>query len=251
MNALAGAPRLAVVEVTAHRPDQPAYHAKVQTLVGRVLSDARQGGWQVSRHAAADVTLAALLEATADADGIVIVGGEDLAPHFYGGQGGYEGETRHYPAADEGQIAVVRRALAEQTPLLGICRGLQVINVALGGTVDQHIGDGGIHRNAFVPIEQVLATHAVTLHDDSRLAGIHGGSTILVESAHHQAVARVGVGLVPAAVAPDGIIEALEHVSAPIIGVQWHPEAPGAAAHHLPLLLQALGEQVAAESVAA
>lgn len=251
MNALAGAPRLAVVEVTAHRPDEPAYHAKVQTLIGRVLRDAREGGWQVSRHAAADLPLAALLEETADADAIVIVGGEDLTPHLYGGQSGYEGETRHYPTADDGQIAIVRRALADQTPLLGICRGLQVINVALGGTVEQHIGDGGIHRNAGVPIDQVLTTHAVTLHPDSRLAGIHGGPDILVESAHHQAVARLGAGLVAAAVAPDGVIEALEHQSAPIVGVQWHPEAPGAAAHHLPLLLQALGEPVAVESVAA
>jgi len=251
MDALAGAPRLAVIEVTAHRPHQPAYHAKVQTLIGRVLSDARSGGWQASRHAAADVSLTSLLDATDDADAIVIVGGEDLSPHLYGGDEGYEGETRHYLAADEGQIALVRRALARQTPLLGICRGLQVINVALGGTVEQHIGDGGIHRNAQVPIDQVLATHAVHLHGDSRLAAIHGGSTILVESAHHQAVARIGAGLVSAAVAPDGLIEALEHETAPIIGVQWHPEAPAAVAHHLPALLQALAEQVGAVSVAA
>lgn len=251
MNALTGAPRLAVVEVTAHRPDEPAYHAKVQTLIGRILADGRQGGWLVTRHAAADVALADLLEATADADAIVIVGGEDLSPALYGGRGGYQGETRHYPAADAGQIAVVRRALAENTPLLGICRGLQVINVALGGTVDQHIGDGGIHRNAGVPIDQVLTTHAVSLHEGSRLAELHGTSTILVESAHHQAVARLGAGLAPAAVAPDGLVEALEHESAPIIGVQWHPEAPAAVAHHLPLLLQALGRQFAAESLAA
>jgi putative glutamine amidotransferase len=251
MNAFTGAPRLAVVDVTAHRPDEPEYHAKVQTLIGRVLGDGREGGWRVSRHAAADVELDELLEATADADAVVIVGGEDLTPHLNDGRSGYDGETRHYPVADAGQIALVRRALAESTPLLGICRGLQVINVALGGTVEQHIGDGGIHRNTGVPIDQVLTTHAVSLVEGSRLAELHGGSTILVESAHHQAVARLGAGLVPAAFAPDGLIEALEHESAPIIGVQWHPEAPAAAAHHLPLLLEALGRRIAAESLAA
>jgi putative glutamine amidotransferase len=215
------APQLAVVEVTRERPDQPAYHAKVQTLIGRVVRDAERGGWQATRHAAADATPGELLLATAGADAIVIVGGEDITPHFYGGWSGYEGESRHYPVADEGQIAVVRRALAEGTPLLGICRGLQIINVALGGTIVQHIGDGGIHRNAGVPI------------------------------AHHQAVGALGTGLVAAALAPDGLVEALEHESAPITGVQWHPEAPDAPSDQLPLLLASLQDQLAPAAVAA
>jgi putative glutamine amidotransferase len=243
-------PRLAVVEVTRYRPDQPAYHAKVQTLIGRVVRDGLDGGWQVTRHAAADASTAELLADTAPADAIVIVGGEDITPHFYGGTVGYEGESRHYPLADQGQIAVVLRALAAGTPLLGICRGLQVINVALGGTIVQHIGDGGIHRNAGVPIEQVLSTHAVSLLSESRLAESLlvrsvGITEVSVQSAHHQAVDRLGEGLAVAAVAPDGLIEALEHESAPITGVQWHPEAPGAPADQLPLLLAALQQQPA------
>ena len=245
------APRLAVVEVTRERPDQPAYHAKVQTLIARVVRDAERGGWQATRHAAADATTSELLAATSGADAIVIVGGEDIAPHFYGGRPGYEGESRHYPAADEGQIAVVRRALADGTPLLGICRGLQIINVALGGTIVQHIGDGGIHRNAGVPIEQVLSTHSVTLLADSGLARDFGEWEIEVQSAHHQAVGALGAGLIPAALAPDGLVEALEHESAPITGVQWHPEAPDAPADQLPLLLASLQGRLAPAALAA
>jgi putative glutamine amidotransferase len=245
---LAGRPRLAVVEVTAHRPDRPEYHAKVQVLNSRVASDAESAGWQVTRIAAADVAPAALLHATAQADAIVIVGGEDITPRFYGGATGYVAETDHFEVADEGQIALVRRAVRLGTPLLGICRGLQIINVALGGTLDQHIDDG-IHRNVGVPIDEILSTHDVTLGVASGLAQSLGGTRIEVQSAHHQSVDHLGDGLVAAAFAPDGLIEALEHRSAPITGVQWHPEAPDSPADQLPLLLAALRAGVAADAV--
>jgi len=237
------APRLFVIEVTGARPDRPEYHAKVQVLNGRVVDDGISGGWQVTRIAAADTTPAELLRATRDADAIVIVGGEDITPSFYGARPGYEGETAHYRAADEGQIALVQRALAANTPLLGICRGLQIINVALGGNLVQHIDDG-IHKNANAPIDQILSTHGVTLTAQSGLARGLGNTEILVQSAHHQSVGVLGAGLVPAAVAPDGLVEALEHATAPITGVQWHPEAPDAPADQLPLLLEVLRRNV-------
>jgi len=250
---IGGLPRLAVIEVTGARPDRPEYHAKVQVLNSRVAAEGDREGWQVTRMAAADVTVAELLAATADADAIVIVGGEDITPRYYGGAPGYEGETRHYDAADEGQIALVQRALAQGTPLLGICRGLQIINVALGGTLVQHIDDSsGLHRNAGVPIDQILTAHDVTLLAASGLAEIFGRSGtsgqagISVQSAHHQSVGTLGHGLLPAALAPDGLVEAVEHGAAPITGVQWHPEAPDAPADQLRLLLGALGDQVAA-----
>lgn len=256
---MGGLPRLAVVEVTGSRPDRPEYHAKVQVLNSRVAGEGALEGWQVTRTAAADAGVAELLALTADADAIVIVGGEDITPSFYGGLSGYEGETRHYDAADEGQIALVQRALVQGTPLLGICRGLQIINVALGGTLVQHIEDhDGIHRNAGVPIDQILTAHDVTLLAASGLAetfgqagsavrsGSSGQSGISVQSAHHQSVGVLGHGLVPAAVAPDGLVEAVEHTTAPITGVQWHPEAPDAPADQLRVLLGALGNQVAA-----
>ena len=233
---------LVVVEVATARPDRPAYHAKVQVLNSRVTADAATAGWSVTRIAAADVTPAELLRRTADADALVIVGGEDITPRFYGGDPGYEGETAHFATADEGQIALVQRALALGTPLLGICRGLQIINVALGGTLVQHIDDG-IHKNIDVPIDQILATHDVTLAAESTLASSLGRIDISVQSAHHQIVDRLGTGLVAAAHAPDGLIEALEHESAPITGVQWHPEAPDSPADQLGLLLAGLREQ--------
>ena len=156
------APRLAVVEVTGSRPDRPAYHAKVQVLNGTVVAAAELGGWAVTRLAAADMTIATLLAATADADAIVILGGEDITPRFYGGVSGYPEETLHFPVADDGQLALVRRALERGTPLLGICRGLQIINVALGGSIVQHL-DEGIHRNVDVPIDRILREHTVEL----------------------------------------------------------------------------------------
>lgn len=233
---------LVVVEVTADRPDRPAYHAKVQVLNSRVVAEAETAGWSVTRIAAADVSRADLLRITADADALVIVGGEDINPYFYGGAPGYEGETAHYIAADDGQIALVQRALALGTPLLGICRGLQIINVALGGNLVQHIEDG-IHKNNGVPIDQALSTHDVALTRDSSLAASFGRGEISVQSAHHQIVNRLGVGLVAAAHAPDGLIEALEHANAPIIGVQWHPEAPDSPVNQLGLLLARLAIQ--------
>jgi putative glutamine amidotransferase len=247
--AMTARPTLAVVEVTRSRPDRPAYHAKVQTLNATVVDAGTDGGWTVVRLAAADLDTAALLDLTDSADAVVIVGGEDIDPRFYGAQNGYEGETTHYTDADEGQIALVQRAADRGTPLLGICRGLQIINVALGGDIVQHIDDG-IHRNAGVPIDQSLSTHDVTLLGTSDLAAALGDTRISVQSAHHQSVGRLGAGLVPVATAPDGVVEAVEHASVPITGVQWHPEAPGSPATQLPLLLASLFRAATSAEVA-
>ena len=233
-------PRLAVVQVTRSRPENEAYNAFVQVLNGRVWAMAEAAGWHVLRLAAEELGPRALLAATEDADAVVIMGGEDVSPVFYGGEVDYPGRSLHYRSADEGQIALVRRAVADGTPLLGICRGEQIINVALGGTLHQHIEDGDLHRNTGVPITEVMADHEVRLAPGSRIADVLGADTVIVRSAHHQAIDRVGDGLVVAATAPDGGIEAVEHVSAPITGVQWHPEDAQAAADQLPALLEAL-----------
>ncbi|WEO78255.1 gamma-glutamyl-gamma-aminobutyrate hydrolase family protein [Cryobacterium sp. SO2] len=242
-------PTLAVVEVTRSRPDRPEYHAKVQTLNATVVDAGTRGGWTVVRLAAADLDPAALLDLTDSADAVVIVGGEDIDPRFYGAQPGYEGETTHFVDADEGQIALVQRAADRGTPLLGICRGLQIINVALGGDLVQHIDDG-IHRNVGVPIDDILSTHDVVLRSTSTLAAALGDTRISVQSAHHQSVGRLGAGLTSVATAPDGLVEAVEHRTAPITGVQWHPEAPDAPAAQLPLLLASLHNKLKAAEVA-
>lgn len=139
--------RLAVVQVTRSRPEAAAYNTLVQGLNARVAEVADAAGWLVENIAAEDEGVESLLARTREADAVVIMGGEDVAPRFYGGPAEYEGRSTHREVADAGQIALVRRAVAEGTPLLGICRGAQIVNVALGGTLQQHIEGVGEHRN--------------------------------------------------------------------------------------------------------
>lgn len=242
--------RLAVVEVTRHRPHAPAYHAYVDDMNSRVRATAEAAGWQATRHAAGDLGTDELLRLTGDADAIVVLGGEDLSPRFYGGATRYPGEGRHDLVADEAQLALVRRAVARRTPLLGVCRGHQVINVALGGDLVQHLDDHeGLHRTPRAPVERLMHPHAVSLEPGSAVARALGHEPV-VQSAHHQAVDRLGDGLRVVGRAADGTIEAVEHVSAPVLGVQWHPEDRGAPSGQLEALLAALAGAVAARRLA-
>jgi putative glutamine amidotransferase len=248
---VAAAPMLAVVEVTAHRPHAPRYHAYVQTLNERIVEAAAALGWDARRFAAGDLGAAELLRVTEGASAIVVAGGEDLDPAAWGGRRGYEGEGRHDEEADAGQLALVRRALVRSTPLLGICRGHQVIDVALGGTLVPHLDDvHGTHRGAGA-VEDLMVDHDVELVPGSRVAAALGSTTARVRSAHHQAIDRVGEGLRVVARTADGGVEAVEHESAPITGVQWHPEDRGADRAQLPLLLSLLAVQAGAASLAA
>lgn len=241
---------LAIVEVARARPGRDEYHAYVQLLNGRLLALARELGWEAQRFAAEDLGAARLLAQTEGADAIVLAGGEDIAPENYGASRGYPGEGPHAERADLGQIALVRRALARRTPLLGICRGLQIINVALGGSLIADLGGG--HLNAASPVPERMIRHDVALETGSRLAGLFGPGTLAVQSAHHQAVDRLASGLRVVAYADDGIVEAVEHGQAPIVGVQWHPEDPGAPQGQLATLLQGLlGEVMGSSAVAA
>ncbi|WP_370056848.1 gamma-glutamyl-gamma-aminobutyrate hydrolase family protein [Leifsonia sp. EB41] len=229
---------LAVVEATRFRGHDPEYHAYVQVLVGGVVRAAEADGWTVSRLAA-DGGTDALLAATERADAVVIVGGEDIAPRFYGGSAGYPHESLHRETADAAQLALVHRAIERGLPLLGICRGLQIVNVALGGTLVQDLGESD-HVRRGVPIPEVLTTHPVLLEPDSRVEELLGGPVVAVRSAHHQAADVVGEGLRVTGRAPDGHVEAIEHETAPILAVQWHPEDPAAPAGQLTALLGAL-----------
>ncbi len=242
--------RLAVVEVTRHRPHAAEYHAYVDDMNARVQATAEAAGWRASRLAAGDLGTAELLRATDDADAIVVLGGEDLSPRVYGGSTGYPGEGRHDPVADEAQLALVRRAVARRTPVLGVCRGHQVINVALGGDLVQHLDDHeGLHRTPEAPVDRLMHPHAVSLESGSRLARALGAEPV-GQSAHHQAVGRLGDGLRVVGRAVDGTVEAVEHVSAPIVGVQWHPEDKGAPAGQLEALLASLAASVLAGRLA-
>ncbi|KQR52456.1 hypothetical protein ASF88_13060 [Leifsonia sp. Leaf336] len=240
---------LAVVEATRFRGHDPEYHAYVQVLVGGVVRSAQADGWKVARLAA-DGGTEALLSATDRADAVVIVGGEDIAPRFYGASGGYPHESLHRKTADAAQLALVHRAIERGLPLLGICRGLQIVNVALGGTLIQDLGDSD-HVRRGVPIPEVLTTHPVLLEPGSRVEELLGGPVVSVRSAHHQAVDALGEGLQVTGRAPDGHVEAIEHESAPIVAVQWHPEDPAAPAGQLAALLGALRTRTPAAAAAA
>ncbi|MER5993534.1 gamma-glutamyl-gamma-aminobutyrate hydrolase family protein [Streptomyces viridosporus] len=154
--------------------------------------------------------------AVARLDGLVIAGGPDVEPARYGA----EPDPRTGPPArarDAWELALIEAALERGLPLLGICRGMQLLNVALGGTLVQHV-DG----HAEVP--GVFGRHPVKPVPGTRYAGLVPEEAS-VPAFHHQAVDRLGGGLVPSAHAEDGTVEAVELPAAPwVLGVQWHPE---------------------------
>ncbi|MEU5768596.1 gamma-glutamyl-gamma-aminobutyrate hydrolase family protein [Streptomyces asoensis] len=154
--------------------------------------------------------------AVARLDGLVIAGGPDVEPVRYGA----EPDPRTGPPArerDTWELALIEAALAADLPLLGICRGMQLLNVALGGTLVQHI-DG------HAEVVGAFGTHPVAPVPGTRYADAVPEETS-VPAYHHQAVDRLGTGLVPSAHAADGTVEAVELPSARwVLGVQWHPE---------------------------
>lgn len=162
--------------------------------------------------------------------GLLLTGGGDVLPSLYGAEA-----HPKFSAAEEGrddyELELVRRALDADLPVFAICRGIQVLNVARGGTLVQDIPDelqGGIEHDVKEPA--CAAAHDIWMAPDSLLerlmrARIEQGDDCPVNSRHHQAVRTLGDGLVSTATAPDGIIEAIEDPSRRFcLGVQWHPE---------------------------
>jgi putative glutamine amidotransferase len=149
-------------------------------------------------------------------DAMVMHGGGDVDPRRYGEEPSAEQLYGIVPEHDEVELAVVRAALEADLPTLAICRGMQVMNVAMGGTLVQHIGSE----------EHWLRKHPVQLAPVSRLASAIGATRAdACHSVHHQAVARLGNGLTLTATADDGMPEGLEVDDARwFVGVQWHPE---------------------------
>jgi putative glutamine amidotransferase len=161
--------------------------------------------------------------------GVCVSGGPDLDPAAYGAKPHPQlGPT--WPDLDAYELALVRRADAQRVPLLAICRGMQALNVARGGTLHQHV-DG--HRQD-VRCEE--PTRTVEVAADSLLGVLVAGQGIEVNSFHHQAIADLGRGLRPVAWAEDGVIEAVEEPGARfVLGVQWHAEGLIARAEQLAL----------------
>jgi putative glutamine amidotransferase len=164
-------------------------------------------------------------------DGLILAGGSDVDPALYGAaQASQTGPV--YAVRDRAELDLCRQALVAGLPLLGICRGLQVINVALGGTLHQHL-PALVGHDGHSPEENGYGTHKVSIEPGSQLAAVADRTEASVPTHHHQAIDRLGAGLTATAWADDGIIEAieLEHTRASrhqrppfMIGVQWHPE---------------------------
>lgn len=155
-------------------------------------------------------------EVTADYDGLLLCGGGDVDPMRYGEENC--GSKNIVPQRDENEFAVAKAFIQAKKPILGICRGMQILNIVFGGSLYQHIATAEAHS---APVD---AVHAVTAVEKSYLSQIYG-THFSVNSAHHQAVDRLGEGLrVTLLSDSDGVVEAFEHESLPIYGVQWHPE---------------------------
>jgi putative glutamine amidotransferase len=164
------------------------------------------------------------VEETLDAlDGLVLSGGNDVDPESYGAEA-HEETNATRPERDRGELALLEGALARDLPVLAVCRGFQVLNVARGGDLVQHLPDvvgSEQHRE----VKGVFSDHGVKIHDGSRLGSVLGDRAP-VKSHHHQGVGRVGEGLVEVAWADDGTIEGLEDPERRFaVGVLWHPEA--------------------------
>ena len=175
-------------------------------------------------------------------DGLVLTGGRDLDPSIYGPlrDARMEGEKKHPASLVEPErahfdIMLAKGAIEQGLPILAICYGAQLINVALGGTLIQHIPDE-ISAHLAHQKKRGDAFHSVKLKPQSRLAEIIGRVEIEVNSNHHQAVRRLGKGLKISAKAPDGVIEGLEGEGKNFcIAVQWHPERLTCRPEHLAL----------------
>jgi putative glutamine amidotransferase len=157
-------------------------------------------------------------------DGICLSGGPDLDPAGYGAEPHPElGPIE--PNLDRFELAVARRADAREMPILAICRGTQALNVVRAGTLHQHLPEISTEISHRQRLPGNQTSHPVEIAPDSRLAATLGGTEIDVNSFHHQAIDRVGDGLVVSAHAPDGTIEGVEDPSRPfLVGVQWHAE---------------------------
>ncbi|MCP5025579.1 MAG: gamma-glutamyl-gamma-aminobutyrate hydrolase family protein [Actinomycetia bacterium] len=160
-------------------------------------------------------------------DGIVVSGGIDIDPDSYGAARRPACQESQ-PERDEFERQLWLAIIDQDLPTLGICRGLQSLNVACGGTLHQDLPDHGVHP------QPESATHVVAVEPGSQLAGLVGAESFATNSWHHQGVDRLGSGLRVTGRTPDGVVEAIEVDTAPaVFSVQWHPELANDRPAHL------------------
>lgn len=197
---------------------------RATTGMNNVLSVSRAGGVPVVLPVVDDVdTIKVFVE---EIDGLILTGGNDVDPFLYGEEPHKDLGTVN-PERDFFEMELLRAVLTLDKPVLGLCRGSQVLNVVFGGTLYQDIyaqSDGPLlqHRQK---APRHYGIHGVTLEASSKLREIVGRDAIRVNSFHHQAVRRPGEGLLVNATASDGVVEGVESEKHSfVIGVQWHPE---------------------------
>jgi len=160
-------------------------------------------------------------------DGVLFTGGGDIAPEYFHGEPNPHVDEVELDR-DRTEFGLFRASISSGKPFLGICRGLQVINVGMGGTLYSDIADqlpGAIQHNYSPGHPRNYLAHPVAMEAGARLTGILGESLLPVNSLHHQGVKEIGQGLQAAGFAPDGLLEALELPDHPYgLAVQWHPE---------------------------
>lgn len=192
----------------------------------RVLRDA--GATVVLLPHVGEDEVAGLLDVV---DALVLSGGGDVDPASYGRAAA--GSKDVDASADRSEVALVREARRRSLPTLAICRGMQIANVAFGGTLQQDVGGTSDWHAPIssVPAEVLRASHPVELVPGSLLTRIYGSEELVVNTIHHQAIDRLADGFVATATAPDGIVEGIEVEDDdwPFLGVQWHPEKGGEA----------------------
>jgi putative glutamine amidotransferase len=164
-------------------------------------------------------------------DGLILAGGGDIDPVYFGEEP-LPVTGVIVPDRDRFEIALVQRALAAGRPVLGICRGMQLLNIAAGGNIYQDVSMAGARIKHFQEAPRWHPTHEVQVRSGTLLARIVGDGGLRVNSFHHQAVRRLAPGLCVSALAGDGIVEAVESVEAVkgtwdsfVLGVQFHPES--------------------------
>ncbi len=214
------------IGLTATFCTHPTYEMRMAALGQRYISAIRAAGGLPflipgdTPPEEAPALLAAL-------DGLLLTGGGDIAPQRYGGEP-HPAVYGLRPSRDALEIALVREAITRGKPFLGICRGVQVLNVALGGTLYEDLPSQYPHalrHRSDDKTEREMLAHGVRLAAGSRLARLFGTEHLEVNSLHHQGVRDVASGLQATAWADDGLVEALEVPGHPFgLAVQWHPE---------------------------
>jgi putative glutamine amidotransferase len=196
-------------------------------LLSRAYVDAVQKAGGLAFMVPPDAETAAEPDAVLDVlDGLILAGGADVDPGSYGAER-HRCTTNTRPERDAAEIPLARRAVERDLPLLGICRGMQLLNVALGGTLIQHLPDDlghGDHRRHLGSFDD--ADHDVRLAPGSLAARACGETVHATKSHHHQGVDRLGEGLVASGWSElDDLVEAVEAPDSYwVLGVQWHPE---------------------------